>query len=67
MSVDEILDERKKLEEVMLLKTYVKEETINKYVYKLLSPLSCSQFLKNEVYSKIQQYCSAADGIPTDT
>ena len=53
MSVDEILDERKKLEEVMLLKTYVQEETINKYVYKLLSPLSCSQFLKNEVYSKL--------------
>ena len=23
--------------------------------------------VKNEVYSKIQQYCSAADGIPTDT
>lgn len=23
--------------------------------------------VKDEVYSKIQQYCSAADGIPTDT
>ena len=47
ISIDELYNARVKLEEVMLLKTYFKED-INKYLYQVISPLSPNMFLQNE-------------------
>jgi len=45
----EITKARRKLEGIGLLKTYVKENGVEKYVYCLFSPLSASDFFKHPV------------------
>ncbi len=42
-----IVENREKLEAVGLIKTYLKKETINSYVYELYSPLEPSDFFNN--------------------
>jgi len=49
LSLDEIVEARKKLEAVGLIKTYYKEGTINNYVYELYSPMSVSEFLSHPI------------------
>lgn len=44
-TLDNIKEARIKLEGVGLVKTYVKEGSVNSYVYELFSPLSVSEFL----------------------
>ena len=49
LSLNEIVDARKKLEAIGLVKTYFKEGIINSYVYELFSPLSVSEFLNHPI------------------
>jgi len=49
LKLDDIVIARKKLEAVGLLKTYLKKDTVNHYVYLLYSPISASEFLNHPV------------------
>jgi len=49
LKLEDIVIARKKLEAVGLLKTYVKNDTVNHYVYQLYSPISASEFLNHPV------------------
>lgn len=49
ISCSEFKDAREKLEAIGLIKTYVKEESVNNYVYELYSPMSAKEFLNNPI------------------
>ncbi len=49
--LEEILVAREKLEAIGLLRTLVKSDHINHYIYELYSPLSASEFLNNPILS----------------
>jgi len=49
LSLQEIKQAREKLEAVGLLKTYLKKDNINNYVYILFSPLSANEFLNHPI------------------
>ncbi len=51
ITVNEFDDARVKLEALGLIKTYLKEGSINSYVYELYSPLSVSAFMNNPLLS----------------
>ena len=51
ISNQELLDARKKLEAIGLIKTYVKKGNINNYVYELYSPITASEFINNPMLS----------------
>lgn len=53
MSIDSFVSARMKLEAVGLIKTYVKEDSINNYIYELYSPLSPSEFLGNPLLNTL--------------
>lgn len=44
LTLDEIVEARKKLEAIGLLKTYFKEDSINNYIYELYSPIPAHDF-----------------------
>jgi replication initiation and membrane attachment protein len=46
-----IMDGREKLEAIGLLKTYLKKDHANSYIYELYSPLSAYEFLNNPILS----------------
>jgi len=50
-NIENIKKARTTLEGVGLLKTYVKEGSVNSYVYELYSPISVDEFFKNPVFS----------------
>ena len=49
ISCNEFKEAREKLEAIGLIKTYVKKELVNNYVYELYSPMSAKEFLTNPV------------------
>lgn len=49
ISLSEIEEARSKLEAIGLLKTFLKEEHVNTYLYELYSPLSAKEFLGNPI------------------
>lgn len=49
LSLEEILEARHKLEAIGLLKTYVKKDQINNYIYELYSPLSAHEFFTHPI------------------
>ena len=51
LKLNDIVIAREKLEAIGLLKTYVKEENVNNYVYVLYSPLSVNDFLNHPILS----------------
>lgn len=53
LKLTDIVIAREKLEAVGLLKTYVKEENVNNYVYVLYSPLSVNDFLNHPILSVV--------------
>ncbi len=53
LKLNDIIIAREKLEAVGLLKTYLKEENVNNYVYVLYSPLSVSDFFSHPVLSVV--------------
>lgn len=53
LKLQDIIIAREKLEAVGLLKTYVKEENVNNYVYVLYSPLAVSDFFSHPILSVV--------------
>ena len=53
LKLTDIIIAREKLEAVGLLKTYVKEENVNNYVYVLYSPLSVNDFFSHPILSVV--------------
>ena len=53
LSLTDIKVAREKLEAVGLLKTYVKKDHINNYIYVLYSPLSANEFLNHPILSVV--------------
>lgn len=51
ISCNEFKDAREKLEAIGLIKTYLKKEQVNNYVYELYSPMSAKEFLTNPILS----------------
>lgn len=52
-TLDNIKEARIKLEGVGLVKTYVKEGSVNSYVYELFSPLSVSEFFNHPIFNMV--------------
>ncbi len=53
LKLNDIVIAREKLEAIGLLKTYVKEENVNNFVYVLYSPLAVSDFFSHPVLSVV--------------
>ncbi len=53
LKLTDIIIAREKLEAVGLIKTYVKEENVNNYVYVLYSPLSINDFFSHPILSVV--------------
>ena len=53
LKLTDIIIAREKLEAIGLIKTYVKEDTVNNYVYLLYSPLPANDFLNHPSLSII--------------
>lgn len=49
ITVNEMVDARRKLEAIGLLKTYVKKGGVNNFVYELYSPMSAKEFINNPI------------------
>lgn len=49
ISCNEFKDAREKLEAIGLIKTYLRKEQVNNYVYELYSPVSAKEFLTNPI------------------
>lgn len=49
LRLDDIIEAREKLEAIGLIKTYLKKDNINNYIYELYSPLSPYEFLNNPI------------------
>lgn len=53
LKLSEIVIARQKLEAVGLLKTYLKKDHVNNYVYLLYSPMSASEFLNHPILNVV--------------
>lgn len=51
ISTNEMIEARLKLEAIGLIKTYVKNGSINNFVYELYSPMSAKEFIDNPILS----------------
>lgn len=51
ISLSEIVESRKKLEAIGLLKTFFKHDHVNTYLYELYSPISVKEFFANPILS----------------
>ena len=57
LKLDYIIEAREKLEGIGLLRTFVKKDNVNKYVYELYSPVSGYDFFSNPVLSVALYNC----------
>ena len=53
LSLEDILVAREKLEAVGLMKTYLKKDNINQYVYLMFSPISASDFFNHPILNVV--------------
>ena len=53
MSLNEIVEARRKLEAIGLLKTFIKEDSINNYLYQLYSPIKASDFFNHPILNVV--------------
>ena len=53
LSLDDIVIAREKLEAVGLIKTYMKKDNINQYVYLLYSPISAHEFFNHPILNVV--------------
>lgn len=53
MSLNEIVESRRKLEAIGLLKTFYKEENINNYIYQLYSPIKAHSFFNHPILNVV--------------
>ena len=51
LKLESIVKAREKLEAIGLIKTYLKKDSVNNYVYLLYAPLSAQEFLTHPVLS----------------
>lgn len=51
ISLSEIIEARRKLEAIGLLKTFLRQDHINTYLYELYSPISAKDFFNNPILS----------------
>lgn len=51
LRLSDIIEAREKLEAIGLLKTYLKKQNINNFVYELYSPVTAYEFLNNPILS----------------
>ena len=51
IKLEDIIEAREKLEAMGLIKTYIKKDTVNHYIYELYSPLSAYDFINNPILS----------------
>ncbi len=49
IKLEDIIEAREKLEAIGLIKTYLKKDSINTYIYELYSPLSPEEFFENPI------------------
>ena len=49
ISLEQLLEARRKLEAIGLLKTYLKKDNINNYIYELYSPVPAHEFLNHPI------------------
>lgn len=53
ISLHDILEARRKLEAIGLLKTFFKEESINSYIYQLYSPIKANDFFNHPILNVV--------------
>lgn len=53
ITLSEFISSREKLEGIGLLKTYLKKDTVNNYVYEMYSPLSANEFFNNPILNTV--------------
>lgn len=53
ISLKEIVESRKKLEAIGLLKTFIKEDNINNYLYQLYSPIKANDFFNHPILNVV--------------
>ena len=53
VNIDTIMEARKRLEAIGLLKTFYREDTINNFIYVLYAPLSASEFLNHPILNVV--------------
>ena len=53
ISMHDILESRRKLEAIGLLKTYLKEDSINTYIYQLYSPITAHEFFNHPILNVV--------------
>ena len=53
VNLDRIVEARKKLEAVGLMKTFYREDEINNYIYVLYAPLSANEFLNHPILNVV--------------
>ena len=53
MTLNEIIEARRKLEAIGLLKTFYKEENINNYIYQLYSPIKAHDFFNHPILNVV--------------
>ena len=53
VKLDSIVEARERLEAIGLLKTYFKEDSINKYLYVLYAPISPNEFLNHPILNVV--------------
>lgn len=51
IKLDDLIEAREKLEAIGLIKTYLKKDNINNYIYELYSPLDPKEFFDNPILS----------------
>ena len=53
VGLSELVEAREKLEAIGLLRTYIKKDSVNNYVYELYSPICANDFLNNPLLSTV--------------
>lgn len=53
LGIKELTEARTKLEGIGLMKTYIKEEDINNYIYELYSPISPNEFFNHPIFNMV--------------
>lgn len=53
LGIKELTEARVKLEGIGLMKTYIKEDDINNYVYELYSPISPNEFFNHPIFNMV--------------
>ena len=53
LGIKELTEARMKLEGIGLMKTYIKEDDINSYIYELYSPISPNEFFNHPIFNMV--------------